>query len=232
MRPVSFKRHRFPAEVIRYAVWLYCRFTMSLRDVEELLAQRGIEVSYETIRCWVNKFGPQIAENLRKRRPPPSPRWHLDEVVCKIGGMRMYLWRAVDDEGEVLDLFMTRRRDTITAMRFLATLIGNQPVWPESITTDGFKSYALALRLLGIEDLHRTGGRRNNNRAENSHLPIRRRERKMQRFKSAASAQRFLTTHAAIYNTFNTQTHLVSRNTLRLFRGGAQAAWNAATAAS
>jgi transposase-like protein len=231
MRAISFKRHRFPPDVIRHAVWLYFRFTMSLRDVEELLAQRGIEVSYETIRCWVNKFGPQMAANLRKRRPAPSPRWHLDEVVCKIGGMRMYLWRAVDDEGEVLDLLMTRRRDTITAMRLISTLIENQPVWPESITTDAFKSYGLALRLLGIEDLHRSGGRRNNNRAENSHLPIRRRERKMQRFKSAASAQRFLTTHAAIYNTFNTQPHLLRRETLRRFRGDAHAAWEAATAA-
>jgi transposase-like protein len=110
MRPISFKRHRFPPDVIRYAVWLYFRFTMSFRDVEELLAQRGIEVSYETIRCWTIKFGPQIAENLKKRRPAPSPRWHLDEMICKVGGLRMYLWRAVDDEGEVLDLLMHRRR--------------------------------------------------------------------------------------------------------------------------
>jgi putative transposase len=231
MQPISFKRHRFPPDVIRHAVWLYFRFTMSLRDVEELLAQRGIEVSYETIRCWVDKFGPQMAANLRKRRHPPSPRWHLDEVVCKVRGMRMYLWRAIDDEGEVLDLLMTRRRDTITAMRLIATLIDSQPVWPESITTDCSKSYGLALRLLGIEGLHRTGGRRNNNRAENSHLPIRRRERKMQRFKSAASAQRFLTTHAAIYNTFNTQPHLIRRATLRRFRSDAHAAWDGATAA-
>src|SRR4051812_35212869 len=100
MRPLSFKRHRFPPDVIRHAIWLYFRFTMSLRDVEELLAERGIDVTYESIRCWVDKFGPQIAMNLRKRRPGPSPRWHLDEMVCSIGGEKMWLWRAVDDEGE------------------------------------------------------------------------------------------------------------------------------------
>ena len=102
VRPLSFKRHRFPADIIRHAVWLYFRFTLSFRDVEEMLAQRGIDVSYETIRCWTIKFGPQIARNLKRKRPAPSPRWHLDEVVCNIGGKRMYLWRAVDDEGEVL----------------------------------------------------------------------------------------------------------------------------------
>ena len=104
MKPLSFKRHRFPADVIVHAVWLYFRFTLSFRDVEEMLAERGIEVSYETIRCWTIKFGPQIARRLKRRRPAPSPRWHLDEMVCKVRGRRMYLWRAVDDEGEVLDL--------------------------------------------------------------------------------------------------------------------------------
>ena len=232
MRPISFKRHRFPADVIRYAVWLYFRFTLSFRDVEELLAQRGIEVSYETIRCWTIKFGPQIAENLRRKRPPPSPRWHLDEMVCKVRGMRMYLWRAVDDEGEVLDLVMHRRRDALTAMKLLTSLIVNQPVWPESITTDKLPSYGTALQLLKLDHLHRAGRARENNRAENSHLPIRRRERKMQRFKSRDSAQLFLSTHAAIYNTFNTQPHLVRRSTLRQFRGEAHAAWTEATAST
>jgi putative transposase len=230
MRPLSFKRHRFPPDVIRYAVWLYFRFTMSFRDVEELPAQRGIEVSYKTIRCWTIKFGPQIAENLKRKRPPPSPRWHLDEMVCKVGGMKMYLWRAVDDEGEVLDLVMHRRRDTWTALKLLTALIKNQPVWPERITTDGFRAYSAALQILQLDHLHRPGRLRENNRAENSHLPIRRRERKMQRFKSRDSAQRFLTTHAAIYNTFNTQPHLIRRSTLRRFRGEAHAAWADATA--
>lgn len=229
MRPISFKRHRFPADVIRHAVWLYFRFTLSLRDVEELLAQRGIEVSYETIRCWTIKFGPQIARNLKRRRLAPSPRWHLDEMVCSVGGKRMYLWRAVDDEGEVLDLVMQRNRDTGAALKLLKRLLRNQPVEPETITTDGLGSYVAALKILGLQDRHRPGRLRENNRAENAHLPIRRRERKMQRFKSQASAQRFLTTHSAIYNTFYTQPHLISRPTLRRFRGEALRVWNEAT---
>ena len=112
MRPISFKRHRFAADVIRQAVWCYFRFSVSFRDVEDMMAERGIEVSYETIRCWTIKFGPQFARALRRRRPAPSSRWHLDEMVCNVRGKRMYLWRAVDDEGEVLDLVMQRQRDT------------------------------------------------------------------------------------------------------------------------
>jgi len=192
LQPISFKRHRYPADVIRYAVWLYLRFTLSLRDVEELLAQRGIDVSYETIRCWVAKFGPQIAANLRKARHPPSRHcWHLDEMVCKIRGKRMYLWRAVDDEGEVLDLLMHPYRDGWTAVKFLMQLVTTQPILPERIVTDSFRSYGYALEALGLEHLHRPGRPRENNRAENSHLPIRRRERKMMGFRSQASAQRF-----------------------------------------
>ena len=225
MKPISFKRHRFPADVIRYAVWLYFRFSLSFRDVEELLAQRGIDVSYETIRCWTIKFGPLIARRLKRRRPAPSPRWHLDEMVCWIGGRRAYLWRAVDDEGEVLDLVVQRRRDTEAALRLVRRLLNNQPVEPKSITTDGLASYGAALDQLDLRHLHRPGRLRENNRVENSHLPIRRRERQQQRFKSQASAQRFLTTHAAIYNTFNIQRHLISRPTLRRFRTEADAAW-------
>lgn len=231
MKPLSFKRHRFPPEVIRYAVWLYFRFTLSFRDVEELLAQRGIEVSYETNRAWTIKFGPQIAENLKARRPAPSPRWHLDEMICVIGGRKMYLWRAVDDEGEVLDMAMRPYRDVWTATKYVTELIVNQPIFPERITTDGLGSYAGAAKRLKIQDIHRWGRLRENNRAENSHLPIRRRERKMQKFKSLDSAQRFLTTHAAVYNTFYTQPHLIRRPTLRLFRGEAFRAWSEATAA-
>ena len=230
MKPLSFKRHRFPADVIRHAVWLYFRFSLSLRDVEEMLAARGIEVSYETIRCWTRKFGPLIARRLKKRRPAPSPRWHLDEVVCWIGGRRMYLWRAVDDEGEVLDVIVQRRRDNEAALKLLGRLLRNQPVEPERITTDGLASYGSAMRELGLGHLHRPGRLRENNRVENSHLPIRRRERQQRGFKSQASAQKFLTTHAAIYNTFNLQRHLISRFTLRRFRAEADAAWAAATA--
>jgi putative transposase len=232
VRPISFKRHRFPPDVIRHAVWLYFRFTLSFRDVEEMLAQRGIESNYETIRCWTLKFGPAIARNLKRRRPPPGARWHLDEMVVTIGGKRMWLWRAVDDEGEVLDLVVQRRRDTATALRLLRRLLRNQPVEPLTIVTDGFGSYVSALKELGLQDRHRPGRLPENNRAENSHLPIRRRERKVQGFKSQASAQRFLTTHAAIYNTFYTQRHLISRPFLRRLRGDAAAVWATATAAA
>jgi transposase-like protein len=232
LRPISYKRHRFPPNVIQHAVWLYFRFTLSLRDVEELLAQRGVEVSYETIRCWTVKFGRQFAHNLRRSRPKPTGRWHLDDMVVKIGGKRMFLWRAVDDEGEVLDMLVQERRNKSAALRLLRKLLKNQGVRPETIVTDKLASYRAAARDLGLTDRHRPGGMRENNRAENSHLPIRRRERKQQKFKSRASAQRFLATHAAVYNVFNLQPHLIRRPTLRHLQADAHQAWVAATAAA
>jgi putative transposase len=176
-------------------------FTLSIRDVEELMAQRGIQVSREAVRCWVNKFGPLIAANLRRRRGPATGRWHLDEMVVKIAGRRMYLWRAVDDEGEVLDVLVQKRRNKAAALNLLRRLLKNQGVHPETITTDKLASYGAAVWDLNLTNRHRPGGMRENNRAENSHLVIRRRERKQQKFKSQGSAQRFLATHAAFYNT-------------------------------
>ena len=177
--------------------------------MEELLAQRGIEVSYETIRCWTLKFGRLFAQNLRRTRSRPTGRWHLDEMVVKIGGKRMFLWRAVDDEGEVLDMLVQERRNKAAALRLLRKLLKSHGVHPETFTTDKLASYRAAARDLGLTDRHRPGGMRENNRAENSHLAIRRRERKQQKFKSQGSAQRFLSSHAAIYNTFNTQPHMI-----------------------
>ena len=229
MQPVSFKRHRFPADVIRHAVWLYFRFTLSFRDVEELLAQRGIEASYEAIRCWTLKFGQAFAQNLRRSRPKSTGRWHLDEMVVTIGGKRMWLWRAVDDEGEVLDMLVQKRRNTGAALRLLRKLLKNQGIHPETIVTDKLASYGAAIRELSCRNRHRPGRMLNNNRAENAHLVIRRRERKQQKFKSQHSAQRFLATHAAVYNTFNVQRHLIRRPTLRLLRAEADRIWAAAT---
>jgi len=231
MQPISYARHQFPPDVIRHAVWLYYRFTLSYRDVEELLAARGIDVSYESVRRWAMKFGPKIAAGLMRRRPRPDDRWHLDEMVVRIGGRHMFLWRAVDGEGEVLDMLVQRRRDKSAALRLLRKLLKRQGFAPRTIVTDRLRSYGAALRDLGFAS-HHEQGLRANNRAENSHQPIRRRERKMQRFKSSKSTQRFLFLHAAIYNTFNFQRHLVSRSTLRLFRSEAMNAWNNVTAAA
>ena len=198
MQPLWFKRHRFPPDVIRYAICLSFRFTLSLPDVEELLAWPGIDATYRAIHCWTIKFGPEIAANLKRRRQAPSSRSHLDEMVCLTKGDRWYLWRAVDDEGEVLDMVMQRERDTAAALKLPRRLLKNQPVEPKVIITDGLASYEAALSELGLRHLHHPGRLRENNRAENSLLPIRRRERKQQGFKSRASAQRFLTTHASI----------------------------------
>jgi putative transposase len=230
MKPISFKRHRFPPDTIRLAVWLYFRFTTSLRDVEDLLAERGIDVSYETVRCWADKFGPAIAANIRRRRGRADCVWHLDEMVTRINGKRMFMWRAVDKEGEVLDVLVQKRRNKAAALKLLKKLLKNQGYVPDAIVTDGLASYKAALRDLGSLKRHKPGRLRDNNRVENSHLPVRRRERKMQRFKSQGQAQRFTSTHSAIYNTFNIQRHLVSRSTMRIFRDRAFAEWNAASA--
>jgi putative transposase len=231
MQPISYARHRFPPEVIRHAVWLYLRFTLSYRDVEELLAERGLDVSYETVRRWVAKFGTAYARNLRRLRRLPSDVWHLDEMVISVQGRRMYLWRAVDSEGEVLDLLVQPKRDKAAALKLMRKLLRKQGCAPRTIVTDKLRSYAAARRELGLAARH-DQGLRANNRAENSHQPVRRRERKMQGFKSPGSAQRFLSSHAAVHNTFAFQRHLISRRTLRQFRAEAAHAWQLATAAA
>jgi putative transposase len=231
MRSLSYLRYRFPAEVIQHAVWLYFRFPLSFRDVDDLLTQRGIDVSYETVRRWSVKFGLAYARKLRRSHPRADTRWHLDEVFVKINGKSMYLWRAVDCEGEVLDVLVQSRRNKKAALKLMRKLLKSQGFCPTAVVTDKLPSYGAALSDLGMKARHITGGRLNN-RAENSHLPIRLRERRMQRFKSVGSAQRFLSTHAAIYNIFNVQRHLISRITLRQSRAEAMNLWGAVTAAA
>ena len=210
MTTISFARHQFPPAIIRHAVWLYARFTLSYRDVEELLAERGLEVSYETVRRWVLKFGPLFARELRRRRSRPTSQWHLDEMAVMISGKQFWLWRAVDSEGEVLDLLVQRRRNKAAAIKLMRKLLKKQGFAPEVLVTDKLRSYRAAKSELGLSARHEQGLRRNN-RAENSHQPVRRREFKMQRFKSPGSAQRFLSVHAAVHNTFNTQRHVTRR---------------------
>jgi transposase-like protein len=228
MQPISYARHQYPPEIIRHAVWLYLRFTLSYRDVEELLAERGLDMSYETVRRWVLKFGPAFARNLRRLRPKPSSTWHLDEMVVSIQGQRMYLWRAVDSEGEILDILVQPKRNKAAALKLLRKLLKKQGFPPSVLVTDKLPSYGAARRELGLS-AHHEQGLRKNNRAENSHQVVRRRERKMQGFKSPGSAQHFLSVHSAICNTFNLQRHFISRRTLRLFRAQAAEQWRSAT---
>src|SRR6202453_1386248 len=190
MRKISYAGYRFLPEVIHQAIWLYLRFTLSFRDVEDLLAERGIAVSYETVRRWVNHFGPMIAARLRKRRPKPHATWHLDEVYLKIDGRMVYLWRAVDAEREVLDLLVQSKRNQHAALKLMRKLLKKYAFVPKRLVTDDLRSYGATARALGIERLHERG-RWRNNRADHSHQPTRRRERKMQRFKSAPPAKKF-----------------------------------------
>ena len=216
---------------MRRTIWMYFRFNLSFRDIEELMVERGEDVSYETIRRWVDKFGSTYAKRIKSRSKRPSPIWHLDEVYTKINGMMVYLWRAVDDEGTVLDVVVQRRRNTQAATRLLRKLLRNQGVRPIRIVTDRLGSYGAALKLLGLKHLHDVGGRKNN-RAECSHVSIRRRERKSQKFRSVRNAQMLLSAHGQIYNLFNYRRHLISRNTLRKFRHQAMTEWNLVTASA
>ena len=231
MNNISFTRHRFPPDVIRHAVWLYARFTLSYRDVEDLLAERGLDISYESVRRWFHKFGAPIARNLRQERPTPSAYWHLDEMVIVIRGKRHWLWRAVDNEGEVLDFLVQTRRNAKAAVKLMRKLLKKHGWAPTRITTDKLGSYHVAFRTLGLTAEH-IDDKRANNRAENSHQPVRRRERKMQRFKSPGSAQRFLNVQSAVYNTFYVQRHLLKRGTFKQLRSAAFNAWENAVVAA
>ncbi len=189
MKPISYRCHRFPPDIIRHAVWLYARFTLSYRDVEDLLAERGLDISYESVRRWFLKFGAPIARNLRRMRPTPRDYWHFDEMVIVIRGQRHWLWRAVDNEGEVLDFLVQSKRNARAASKLMRRLLKKQGWAPTRITTDKLRSYHVAFRTLGLTAEH-IDNKRANNRAENSHQPVRRRERKQQRFKSPGSGQR------------------------------------------
>src|SRR5437773_4258549 len=159
MALLSYRRHRFPPSIIQHAIWLYLRFTLSYRDVEDLLAERGLDISYETVRSWVLKFGAMIARRLRQRRPRPSDRWHLDEMVVRIAGKRMYLWRSVDHEGEVLDVLVQHRRDKRAALRLMRQLLKKQGFTPKLLTTDRLGSYGAAFRHLHLTCRHEQGRR-------------------------------------------------------------------------
>jgi len=227
-----YRRHRFPPEVISHAVWLYFRFPLSLRMVEEMVAERGISVSYETVRQWALKFGNAFSDQIRHWAPARGDKWHLDEVVISIAGEPYWLWRAVDQNGFVLDILVQRRRDSDAARRLMTKLLKAARTSPRVMITDQLRSYAAARAKMGLRVEHRQH-KGLNNRAENSHQPTRRRERIMQRFKSARQAQRFLSVHDQIANIFHVpypeSTTAVDR---RAARETAFAGWREVTKAS
>jgi putative transposase len=220
-------------EVIRLVVMMYVRYPLSLRNVEDLLAERGIDVSHETVRFWWNRFGPIFAAEIRKRRivqmrAYPRWRWHVDEVFVKVKGKLFYLWRAVDHEGEVLDAVITSKRDKAAALKVLKRILKKYG-HPRKIVTDGLCFYSAAMKEVGAADRHEVG-RRLNNRAENSHQPFRRRERAMQRFRSLKTLQKFSSVHAQVHNQFNQERHLVTRQICKQRRPAALAEWRALAA--
>jgi putative transposase len=225
-KPVSYKRHRFPPEIIAHAVWLYFRFPLSLRLVEEMLLERGIVVSYETVRRWALKFGPAYARRLRRKTPSRRDIWHLDEVVVTIAGQKHWLWRAVDQDGYVLDEVIQTRRDTKAAKRLLKRLLHKQGGPPRRIITDKLGSYAAARRQV-MPEVEQRSHKGLNNRAENSHLPFRRRERARQGFRSPRYLQRFVSVFSAVRNLFVPPRSSRSAPATHLHRLTAMAEWKA-----
>ena len=228
-RPSRYLRHRFPPEIISRAVWLYHQFSLSYRQVEDLLAERGIIVSYETVRQWCRKFGPDYARRLRRRQGRLGDTWFLDEVFVTINGQRQYLWRAVDQDGDVIDILVQSRRNRRAAERFFLKLLKGQGKVPFRLVTDKLKSYSAALRTVMPSVNHDTE-RYANNRAEVSHQPTRQRERQMRRFKSPRQAQLFLSVHGVILNLFRLARHRLKAVHHRLLRARSFATWEAVTA--
>ena len=226
-KPVSYKRHRFPPEIIAHAVWLYFRFPLSLRLVEEMLLERGIVVSYETVRRWSLRFGPAYARRLRRKAPSCRDIWHLDEVVVTIAGQKHWLWRAVDQDGYVLDEVVQTRRDTTAAKRLLKRLLRKQGCPPRRMITDKLGSYAAAQHQVMPVVEHRSH-KGLNNRVENSHLPFRRRERLMQGFRSPRCLQRFVGVFSAVRNLFVPSRTYRFASAIRLHRLNAMAEWKSA----
>jgi putative transposase len=227
----SYRGYRFPPEIISHAVWLYHRFSLSFRDVEDLLAERGILVSYETIRQWCRKFGPEYARRLKRRQGRLGDTWHLDELFVNIRGQQHYLWRAVDQDGDVIDILVQPRRDRRAAERFFRKLLKGQGREPRRLVTDRLRSYAAAQRTVMPSVAHDTS-QYANNRAEVSHEPTRQRERGMRKFKSVAQAQRFLSVHGITQNLFRVGRHLLRAANYRILRTRAFVVWNAVTCAS
>ena len=223
------KDHRYPVEIINHCVWLYFRFPLSFREVEELMLVRGVAVSYESIRRWCAKFGQAYANQLRRRRPRPGDKWHLDEVFVGINGRLRYLWRAVDQHGNVLDVLVQSRRNAVAAKRFFRKLLKGLRYVPRVLVTDKLGSYQVAHRELMSSVEHRRS-RYLNNRAENSHQPTRQRERAMKRFKSSRHAQRFLSAFSGISAHFRPRRHLLSATEWRTEMADRFAVWRQVTA--
>lgn len=223
-----YQRHRFPPDIIQYAVWLYHRFSLSFRDVEDLLAERAVTVSYETIRRWCTKFGQRYATRLRRRYGRYGDTWHVDDVFVRIRGVQHYLYRAVDQDGDVIDILVQKRRDTNAAVQFFRKLMRGQGVGPRRLVTDKLKSYPAANRRVMPGTIHITD-RYANNRAEVSHQSTRLRERTMRRFKSEGQAQRFLSVHGVVQNLFRFGRHLLRARNYRMFRMRAFVRWQQAT---